>query len=288
MQINITDFQEENLKIYTEFHEPELLHYYEPEPGVCIAESPNVIARGLRAGYKPISILMDEHLLQPEEKEREQTEDVLSMLPEEVPVYVAPRELLQQVKGFAMTRGMMAVLRRKDHPSLREILQGKHRVVVLENVMNPTNVGAIFRSAAALHMDAVILTKGCADPLYKRAARVSMGCVFQIPWTVVDTEAVDIQELHSHGFKTAAMALTEDAISIADARLKSQDKLAILMGTESSGLREKTVVDSDYKVIIPMAAGVDSLNVAAASAVACWELGNMEEISGNVEKNKKI
>jgi tRNA G18 (ribose-2'-O)-methylase SpoU len=268
----MTKFDKDVLELYVKYRETELFHLNEPDVGVFIAESPNVIGRALRAGYEVLSILMEESY--PKEENQEQTEDVLSLVPEEVPIYTLPSEELEkEIKGFSMTRGMLAIFRRKPMRTLEEICEGKRRIVVLENVMNPTNVGAIFRNAAALHMDAVVLTKGSADPLYKRAARVSMGTVFQIPWTVISQNTVDMDALHALKYKTVAMALTEDSIDLTDPKLKEEERLAILMGTESAGLQRETVTKSDYRVKIPMREGVDSLNVAAASAVACWELG---------------
>ncbi len=268
----MTKFDKDVLELYVKYRETELFHLNEPDVGVFIAESPNVIGRALRAGYEVLSILMEEAY--PKEENQEQTEDVLSLVPEEVPIYTLPLdELEKEIKGFSMTRGMLAIFRRKPMQTLEEICEGKRRIVVLENVMNPTNVGAIFRNAAALHMDAVVLTKGSADPLYKRAARVSMGTVFQIPWTVISQNTVDMDALHALKYKTVAMALTEDSIDLTDPKLKEEERLAILMGTESAGLQRETVTKSDYRVKIPMREGVDSLNVAAASAVACWELG---------------
>lgn len=268
----MTKFDKDVLELYVKYRETELFHLNEPDVGVFIAESPNVIGRALRAGYEVLSILMEESY--PKEENQEQTEDVLSLVPEEVPIYALPSEELEkEIKGFSMTRGMLAIFRRKPMQTLEEICEGKRRIVVLENVMNPTNVGAIFRNAAALHMDAVVLTKGSADPLYKRAARVSMGTVFQIPWTVISKNTVDMDALHALKYKTVAMALTEDSIDLTDPKLKEEERLAILMGTESAGLQRETVTKSDYRVKIPMREGVDSLNVAAASAVACWELG---------------
>lgn len=268
----MTKFDKDVLELYVKYRETELFHLNEPDVGVFIAESPNVIGRALRAGYEVLSILMEESY--PKEENQEQTEDVLSLVPEEVPIYALPSEELEkEIKGFSMTRGMLAIFRRKPMQTLEEICEGKRRIVVLENVMNPTNVGAIFRNAAALHMDAVVLTKGSADPLYKRAARVSMGTVFQIPWTVISQNTVDMDALHALKYKTVAMALTEDSIDLTDPKLKEEERLAILMGTESAGLQRETVTKSDYRVKIPMREGVDSLNVAAASAVACWELG---------------
>ena len=188
----------------------------------------------------------------------------------DVPVYAAELSVLTQMTGFQLTRGALCAMKRKELPSVKEILKDAKRVAVLESVMNPTNIGAIFRSAAALNMDAVLLTKGCSDPLYRRASRVAMGTVFQIPWTTID----DLNELKELGFKTAAMALCDDSVSIDDPELMSEEKLAIVLGTEGDGLAKSTIADCDYTVKIPMAHGVDSLNVAAASAVAFWQLGN--------------
>ena len=266
--IEITDLEIPELEVYIDKKEVQLLHYYEPEPGIFIAESPNVILRALEAGYEPLSLLMEKKPL--DEKE-------IAILDRcgEIPVYTASLEVLTRITGYQLARGMLCAMRRKALPSLKEICEGKRRIAILENVVNPTNVGAIFRSAAALSMDAVLLTKGSSDPLYRRAVRVSMGCVFQIPWTIMDAgdwpERI-MQELRSMGYRTAAMALKEDSVSLRDERLKKEEKLAIVLGTEGDGLAGRTIADCDYTVMIPMTHGVDSLNVAAASAVAFWEL----------------
>ena len=266
--IEITDLEIPELEVYIDKKEVQLLHYYEPEPGIFIAESPNVILRALEAGYEPLSLLMEKKPL--DEKERA----ILDRCGE-IPVYTASLEVLTRITGYQLARGMLCAMRRKVLPSLKEICEGKRRIAILENVVNPTNVGAIFRSAAALSMDAVLLTKGSSDPLYRRAVRVSMGCVFQIPWTIMDAgdwPERTMQELGSMGYRTAAMALKEDSVSLKDERLKKEEKLAIVLGTEGDGLAGRTIADCDYTVMIPMTHGVDSLNVAAASAVAFWEL----------------
>jgi tRNA G18 (ribose-2'-O)-methylase SpoU len=262
--IKITDFSDPQLDFYARLSEKQLLHYYEPDTGLFIAESPKVVQRAIDAGHTPLSFLVeDKHL-------ETQAAEIINAHPD-IPVYTAPFEVLTQLTGFNLTRGMLAVLHRGSLPTVEQVCNDARRVVVLENVMNPTNIGAIFRSAAALNMDAVILTNGCSDPLYRRAARVSMGTVFQIPWTFCD----DWQEkLHSLGFKTAAMALCDDTVNIDDKNLMAEEKLAVVMGTEGDGLAKQTISDCDYTVKIPMAHGVDSLNVAAASAVAFWQLGN--------------
>ncbi len=267
--MEIRDLEIPELEVYIDKKEVQLLHYYEPEPGIFIAESPNVILRALEAGYEPLSLLMEKKPL--DEKERA----ILDRCGE-IPVYTASLEVLTRITGYQLARGMLCAMRRKALPSLKEICEGKPRIAILENVVNPTNVGDIFRSAAALSMDAVLLTKGSSDPLYRRAVRVSMGCVFQIPWTIMDAgdwPERTMQELRSMGYRTAAMALKEDSVSLKDERLKKEEKLAIVLGTEGDGLAGRTIADCDYTVMIPMAHGVDSLNVAAASAVAFWELG---------------
>jgi len=266
--IEITDLEIPELEVYIDKKEVQLLHYYEPEPGIFIAESPSVILRALEAGYEPLSLLMEKK--PPGEKERA----ILDRCGE-IPVYTASLEVLTRITGYQLARGMLCAMRRKALPSLKEICAGKHRIAILEDVVNPTNVGAIFRSAAALSMDAVLLTKGSSDPLYRRAVRVSMGTVFQIPWTIMDAgdwPERAMQELRSMGYRTAAMALKEDSVSLKDERLKKEERLAIVLGTEGDGLAGRTIADCDYTVMIPMAHGVDSLNVAAASAVAFWEL----------------
>lgn len=266
----IKDFAAPELDVYARTSEVQLLRYYEPEPGFFIAESPKVIERALHAGYQPVSFLVEHKDL-----EREAGE-ILKKYPD-VPVYTAEYEVLVKLTGFALTRGMLCAMRRNPLPLAEEICRNASRIAVLENVVNPTNIGAIFRSAAALHMDAVLLTGGCSDPLYRRAARVSMGTVFQIPWTYFDKKTAwpgeGMQLLKNMGFKTAAMALRDDSVGIDNQALQAEEKLAIVLGTEGDGLSSQTIADCDYTVKIPMSHGVDSLNVAAASAVAFWELG---------------
>lgn len=265
--IHIDDLKCLELALYASTSEVGLLHMFEPAEGVFIAESPKVIERALADGYEPISFLLEE-------------KDVLGQMAhilekyESVPVYTSTEDVLLGITGFKLTRGALCAMRRRKLPEIQQVVRDARRIVVLENVMNPTNVGAIFRSAAALGMDAVLLTRGCSDPLYRRAIRVSMGTVFQVPWTFIDeTEKVYMELLCDLGFKTVSMALCEGSISIDSPALKEEDKLAILMGTEGDGLCDETIRKSDFIVNIPMAHEVDSLNVAAASAVAFWELG---------------
>lgn len=268
--ITITDFQDEALDVYARLTENQLLNRDDPSKGIFIAESPKVIERALDAGCVPLSFLVEDKHVETQAKE------LLFRCPD-VPVYTAPFEVLTQLTGFALTRGMLCAMRRPALPSPAELCRASSRIAVLENVMNPTNVGAIFRSAAALHMDAILLTPGCSNPLYRRAVRVSMGTVFQIPWTLFDGASLwqdtGMQTLREHGFVTVAMALRDDSVSIDDPRLSSAQKLAVILGSEGDGLASETIADCDYTVKIPMAHGVDSLNVAAASAVAFWELG---------------
>ena len=262
--IKITDFNAPELDIYARLNETQLLHYYEPAPGLFIAESPKVIERALNAGYTPVSFLLEEKHIDGEAKE------ILRRC-NDVPVFTAPMEVLTKLTGFQLTRGALCAMQRRSLPSVPEICSGARRIAVLENVVNPTNVGAIFRSAAALNMDAVLLTPACSNPLYRRASRVSMGTVFQIPGTLSE----DINTLGPLGFKTAAMALSDNSVRIDDPKLMAEEKLAIVLGTEGDGLAEATIAECDYTVKIPMTHGVDSLNVAAASAVAFWQLGNL-------------
>ena len=270
--IEITDFDAPELDVYARLTEAQLLNKDHPEDGLFIAESPKVISRALDGGYEPVSVLV-------EKKQVLEDAETIAVLGKcgNVPVYTAEFEVLTKLMGFKLTRGMLCAMKRRRLPSLQEICNGCDRIAVLENVMNPTNVGAIFRSAAALHMDAVILTGGCSNPLYRRASRVSMGTVFQIPWTFVDNSVIwpeaGMKILRELGFKTAAMALKEDSASIDDPELMKEDKLAVILGTEGDGLAPETIADCDYTVMIPMSHGVDSLNVAAASAVAFWQLG---------------
>jgi tRNA G18 (ribose-2'-O)-methylase SpoU len=312
--IQIDDFNNTALDVYARLSEAELLHYYEPNGGIFIAESPLVIGRALDAGYEPISMLADSSEL------GGATENIINRLGD-VPIYTAPSNILTQLTGFKLTRGALCAMRRKALPSISHVCQGARRIVVLEAVVNPTNVGAIFRSAAALNMDGIILSSGCSNPLYRRAARVSMGTVFQIPWTIfsadtdlssasvslsgqkrevmipasldsksasvdsksaspdsksasLDSKSVSLPaKLREMGFSTAAMALREDSVNIDDQELCSENKLAIFLGSEGYGLTDNTIDSCDYTVCIPMTHGVDSLNVAAASAVAFWQLG---------------
>lgn len=270
--IEITDFDAPELDVYARLTEAQLLNKDHPEDELFIAESPKVISRALDGGYEPVSVLV-------EKKQVLEDAETIAVLGKcgNVPVYTAEFEVLTKLTGFKLTRGMLCAMKRRRLPGLQEICNGCDRIAVLENVMNPTNVGAIFRSAAALHMDAVILTGGCSNPLYRRASRVSMGTVFQIPWTFVDNSVIWPEEgmkiLRELGFKTAAMALKEDSASIDDPELMKEDKLAVILGTEGDGLAPETIADCDYTVMIPMSHGVDSLNVAAASAVAFWQLG---------------
>ena len=269
--IEITNFEFPELDVYARLNESQLLHFNEPNPGIFIAESPKVIERALNAGYHPISFLIEKKEI------GAQAEEIFARW-ESVPVYTAEFEVLKQLTGFGLTRGMLCAMERLSLKSVEEVCKNARRIAVLENVVNPTNVGAIFRSAAALNMDAVLLTPACSDPLYRRAARVSMGTVFQVPWTFFDKKKVSwpdggIQLLKEMGFQTAAMALTDDSVSIDDKNLMAEEKLAIVLGTEGEGLAKHTIATCDYTVKIPMMHGVDSLNVAAASAVAFWQLG---------------
>lgn len=267
--IPITDLNIPELDIYARLSEVQLLRYHEPAPGLFIAETAKVIGRALDAGYQPVSLLADEQQLrQPEIRE------ILCRCGE-IPVYTASGEVLRKLNGFPLTRGLLCALQRRPLPQVAELCADARRIAVLEHVTNPTNVGAIFRSAAALGIDAVLLTEDCSDPLYRRAARVSMGTVFQIPWTLIpeaDWKQEGPRLLSGLGFRSAALALREDTLSLEDSRLKHADRLAILLGAEGDGLSEETIARCDYTVCIPMAHGVDSLNVAAASAVAFWEL----------------
>lgn len=269
--IEITDFSAPELDVYARLTENQLLNRHEPEKGLFIAESPRVIERALDAGCIPVSLLLErKHIAG-------QARDIISRCTD-IPIYTADFEILTQLTGFQLTRGALCAMRRPPLPAVEEICAGARRIAILENVMNPTNVGAIFRSAAALNMDAVLLTPACSNPLYRRAIRVSMGTVFQIPWTYLGNETSEwpdegIKLLQNLGFKTAAMALSDNSIRIDDPRLMAEEKLAIILGTEGDGLSSNTIADCDYTVKIPMSHGVDSLNVAAASAVAFWELG---------------
>jgi tRNA G18 (ribose-2'-O)-methylase SpoU len=264
--MEITDFEAPELDIYARLTENQLLNRCEPEKGIFIAESPIVVGRALDAGCKPISILVEKKHIEGQARE------IISRCGD-IPIYTAEFDVLTKLTGYALTRGMLCAMYRPALKSVEEICENARRVAVLENVVNPTNVGAIMRSAAALNMDAVLLTLGSSNPLYRRAIRVSMGTVFQIPWTFLDDEGIG--KLKKLGFKTVAMALKSNSLGIDDKELAKQEKLAIVLGTEGEGLAESTIEECDYTVRIPMSHGVDSLNVAAASAVAFWELGKI-------------
>ena len=268
--IEITDFAAPELDSYARLTEAQLRNRLEPEKGIFIAESPKVIERALNAGYEPVSMLMERRHIE------NQAAGIIARC-ENIPVYTADRDLLAGLTGFELTRGILCAMRRPKLPIVEELCANARRIAVLEGIVDPTNIGAIFRSAAALNMDAVLVTPTCCDPLYRRAARVSMGTVFQVPWTRIGNEPSDwpqpgISRLREMGFKTAAMALSEDSVTIEDEKLMSEEKLAIVLGTEGDGLSASTIADCDYTVKIPMSHGVDSLNVAAASAVAFWQL----------------
>ena len=267
--IEIEDFQAPELDVYARLTENQLVNRADPQNGLFIAESPNVIDRALDAGCVPVSLLLERKHIEG------QAAGILARCGE-VPVYTAPLPVLTQLTGFPLTRGVLCAMRRPALPTPSEICSGARRIAVLENIMNPTNLGAVFRSAAALNMDAVLLTPACCDALYRRCVRVSMGTVFQVPWTYLDDDWPDpgLETLHALGFRTAAMALTGQSVSIRDPRLHAEERLAIVLGTEGDGLSAETIARCDYTVKIPMSHGVDSLNVAAASAVAFWELGN--------------
>ena len=259
--IEITDFSDPQLDIYARLTEAQLMSRQDPQKSLFIAESPKVISCALNAGCEPVSILAESGHLH---------DDYAAVIDRcgDIPVYTADKQVLNRLTGFPLTRAMLCAMRRKPLPAAEEICMDKKRIALLENVVNPTNIGAIFRSAAALGIEAVLLTPDCCDPLYRRACRVSMGTVFQVPWTYLS----DMSTLHNMGFKTAALALDDRAVSIADPALQKEEKLCVILGAEGDGLKEITITQSDYTVMIPMSAGVDSLNVAAASAVAFWEL----------------
>ena len=264
--IEITDFSAPELDVYARLTEAQLLNRFEPAKGMFIAESPKVIHRALDSGCQPVSLLMERKDITGSARE------IIARCPG-IPVYTADEELLCNLTGYHLTRGVLCAMRRPKLKSVEEICAGAKRIAVLENVMNPTNVGAILRSAAALGMDALLLTPGCSDPLYRRSARVSMGTVFQIPWTFTGSWPEEgMRQLANLGFRTAAMALSDDSVSIDDPKLAAEEKLAIVLGSEGDGLTDTTIARCDYTVKIPMYHGVDSLNVAAASAVAFWQL----------------
>ncbi len=269
--VEITNFESPELDVFARLSEGQLLNRHEPEKGLFIAESPIVIERALDAGYVPVSILVEKKHIEGQAKE------IISRCGD-IPIYTAEFDILTKLIGFQLTRGLLCAMRRPALKKVADICKNAKRVAILENVVNPTNVGAIFRSAAALGIDAVLLTPASSNPLYRRAIRVSMGTVFQIPWTFLGEDASQWPEpalsyLKKLGFKTAAMALSDNSISIDDPQLLEEEKLAIILGTEGDGLADCTIKDCDYTVKIPMSHGVDSLNVAAASAVAFWQLG---------------
>lgn len=270
--IEISDFTAPELDVYARLSEGQLLNRAEPEKGMFIAESPRVIERALDAGCVPVSFLSEDRHIEKEAKE------ILERCGE-IPAYVASFDVLTQLTGYKLTRGMLCAMYRPRLRTPEEVCQGARRIAVLESVVNPTNVGAIFRSAAALNMDGILLTSDCSDPLYRRSLRVSMGTAFQIPWTYFDKQITWPMEgqafLKEQGFQTVAMALRDDTVNIDDPGLHKEEKLAIVLGTEGEGLTSQTIASCDYTVKIPMSHGVDSLNVAAASAVAFWELGKI-------------
>lgn len=259
----ITRFDDPRIDPFARLTEAQLMNRFDPDNAMFIAESPKVIMRALDGGCQPVSILVERKCMGGEAA-------AAIARCGDIPVYTGETKLLANITGYKLTRGLLCAMRRPKLPAVEDVLKNAKRIAVLEEVMNPTNLGAIFRSAAALGMDAVLLTPGCSDPLYRRSARVSMGTVFQVPWTFLPQSWLAL--LDSMGFKTAAMALTDDSVSIDDPRLHSEEKLAIILGTEGDGLAQTTITACDYTVKIPMYHGVDSLNVAAASAVAFWEL----------------
>ena len=270
--IEITDFTAPELDVYARLSEGQLLNRAEPEKGMFIAESPRVIERALDAGCVPVSFLSEDRHIEKEAKE------ILERCGE-IPAYVASFDVLTQLTGYKLTRGMLCAMYRPRLRTPEEVCQGARRIAVLESVVNPTNVGAIFRSAAALNMDGILLTSDCSDPLSRRSLRVSMGTAFQIPWTYFDKQITWPMEgqafLKEQGFQMVAMALRDDTVNIDNPGLHKEEKLAIVLGTEGEGLTSQTIASCDYTVKIPMSHGVDSLNVAAASAVAFWELGKI-------------
>ena len=268
--IKIENFSDPRLDIFVRLTGAQLRSKLEPEKGVFIAESPTVIEVALDSGCEPIALLADERLI------NGSVEKIIKRC-EGVPIYTAAKEVLEQLTGFALTRGALCAMKRPEPKSLSELLSGAKTVAVLENIADSTNIGAIFRSAAALGVDAVLVTPDCCDPLCRRAVRVSMGTIFRVPWGVIGESQADWREngislLHSHGFKTAAMALTDDSVNIDDERLMNEERVAVILGTEGTGLAKSTISSSDYTVMIPMQNEVDSLNVAAAGVIAFWQL----------------
>lgn len=282
--IHITDPKDPSLELFTGLSETKLYHYNEPDEGIFIAESAYVILRALEAGYAPLSILVEDSRMEAEagpvfKMIREKLGDVVA---EEIPVYTADTDILSGVTGYALVRGLWAAFKRKAVPDFYEFCKDKSKLTVLFDVVNPTNVGAIIRSAAALGMDGAVLTHASVDPLTRRSSRVSMGTVFQLPWTKIHKEGSAgiklIQDLKDLGYKTVAMALTDDSVCPDDKEMLENEKLAVIMGTEGDGLPKEVISECDYRVKIPMMHGVDSLNVAAASAVIFWEICKQAEI----------
>lgn len=279
----INSLDDSRLEVYARLTEVQLRNKLEPEKGIFIAESDKVIDRALDAGYEPLSFLIPDHKLESMSKLLERAQEA-SKKSRDLPVFVAPAKEIEKLAGYELTRGVLCAMRRKPLLSVRELLEktNARRVAILEDITNHTNVGAAFRSAAALGVDAVLVTPACCDPLYRRAVRVSMGTVFQVPWTRIGTTEIDtwpkagLDLLRSEGFVSAALALNDDSIALDDPILKHCEKLALVLGTEGDGLSQHTIAACDYTVRIPMAHGVDSLNVAAASAVAFWELRSKE------------
>ena len=265
----ITNLNAPELDVFVRLTGAELRNKLEPEKGIFIAESPTVIEVSLNAGCEPLSILTDERLINTSVKK------IIDRCPN-TPIYAGTREMLAEITGFELTRGALCAMRRPEEPSLEEVCSGARRIAVLEEIADATNIGAIFRSAAAMNVDAVLITPTCCDPLSRRALRVSMGTVMQIPWCRIGVRKEDwprdMKKLSDMGFKTAAMALSDNSVSISDPRLAKEERLAIILGTEGTGLMKETIASSDYTVRIPMSHGVDSLNVAAAAAVAFWQL----------------
>ena len=266
----IKTLDDERVSIFSRLTEAQLRMELEPEKGLFIAESPKVIRVALDAGWEPTALLCEEKHITGDAK------DIIERLEASIPVYTGSRELLASLTGYTLTRGVLCAMRRKQMPTVESVLQNASRVVVIEAVTDTTNIGAIFRSAAALGMDAVLLTRDSCDPLNRRAVRVSMGSVFLVPWTWLDGP---VRTLHDYGFKTAAMALCDDSISLDDPRLNREERLAVIMGTEGDGLPQRTISEADYTVKIPMAHGVDSLNVASAAAIAFWQLRKHDTVS---------
>ena len=272
--IKITDLNAPELDIFVRLTGPQLRNKLEPDKGIFIAESPTVIEVALSSGCEPISLLTDERLISGVERLFPRLGDI--------PIYVAPRDVLKGITGFELTRGALCAMRRPTLPTVEEICKGARRIAVFEEVADSTNIGALFRSAAAFDIDAVLITPTCCDPLCRRAVRVSMGTVFQVPFTYIgeseeEWQTDGIELLRSMGFKTCAMALSDNSVSISAPELKREEKLALVLGTEGSGLAPKTIFNCDYTVKIPMSHGVDSLNVACAGTLAFWELGRTDE-----------